>query len=592
MKRLQAALLATILLSLSCGNTLEPDSTTTSSDAELKGAPVGPIIRHPIKLCRGTAVSPDLATDGQRVYMPAATTLDTRVMVRGYRYNDAPPTKTRPEGEGKEQIFCGCQRVRLEEVWDPDGVRYTLPFIVVPEGAPTGDYSIQPLAGDGECNSGGLRAVCPDTGCASTTLSVAPSFITSATQRILFNGNSEDDSDNPSETAFAFAGRSGVPFGDGDSLVEWSGSFPGGTEGSAHITNADNTNFNVKLPLFVGRESTMREAECREECASKPASGEAACLSTCDANRGLFNDRLQFAINGVEYDSSPSKWWGYLAGAATTALGCYASYELGIPKKGCVGSAGFFSTVADTVNGALADDDDNLGASNGEHLAGFDWGIGASIGPIDFAGPTRTNGDLDLFYSNRRTAAPRILAYNVKLKSVKVISDYEESSCGSPNEVFVNARAMLNRGDTQLPGTTRFPATGTWSLRAGETQTVDATIASATFTPETAQVSPWLYVELGVWEDDEDKDLMGLEADTIFLGDVLGGQYTSTTETTAEGFYVRKVKFDRVSRVHGYAGSDNHCWGIWSHGWNPQAIEGSADITYEVELTWLKAPPR
>lgn len=63
-------------------------------------------------VCRETAVFPMLATDGDELSFGNTEVVpDQPVLLRGYRYNDAPPTVNRPEGEGRELIYCGCQRV-------------------------------------------------------------------------------------------------------------------------------------------------------------------------------------------------------------------------------------------------------------------------------------------------------------------------------------------------------------------------------------------------------------------------------------------------------------------------------------------------
>jgi len=396
---------------------------------------------------------------------------------------------------------------------------------------------------------------------------------------------------------FVFGGTSGTAFGNNDNLVQWSGGFPGGGPGTSHVTNADHTLLNVKLPLFVGRESEMRASECREECVGLPAARESECTTSCNANQSLgrYNDKIEIGFSGMESDGSPSKAWGVVAGIAAGALTCAAAIKLGHPVAGCEAAVGVGGYVAGAVNNALSDDDDHLGAvSPITNASPNDWNLGSQQ-TSKLGGPDRTGGDIDLHYHNQRVGSPRILSYAVRVKSIKVTDDYEESDCSGPADVFLNARAHLHQGQSQMIGSTRLPASGNWQIAQGATKTFSPPlqIGGQTFSSDNAPESPFLYVEIGVWEEDQDPDLMGILADTLMLTDVLGGQYQASEETTSEGGFVRRVKFDRTAVVHGYAGSDNHCWPWWkAHGWNPQAEEGGAIVTYEIELTWLKAPTR
>lgn len=551
--------------------------------------------------CASARVTPDVATDGQRVYLdPAVAHADMRAALTGFRYNDAPPSTAHPEGEGREQSFAGCQRVLIETVPDPDGVPRSRPFITVPANAPTGDYAIQLLPASGACPSGGSPGQRIDTGCVTPTLAVARSFIVSQMDWMKVNSNSEDDDDNPAEMQFFWAARSGAAFGAGDAadaLVKWSGMFPGGGNGSAHLTNDDNTFVQAHVPLFVGRETLMSFDECREECFAAPAGQQTSCNAACDSNRtlGRFNDQLEFGLAGAEYDGSPSKIWGVLAGIVTGGLTCYLGFETGLPKEGCTLGVGLGTFVANSVNKALSDDDDKLGVASGHADLTSDWNAGVPQGPVKLGGSTKTGGDVDLFFTNLRVGGPRILSYAVRLKSIKITDDYEENDCGGPADVFLNARASLYQGGTQLDDTTRLPATGTWEISQGATESWGGAaqiIGQRTFTVQNAPESPFLYIELGVWEDDSEKDLIGLFADTVLLSDLIGSRFDATEGTTPEGFFTRRTKTTRSAFVQGYAGSDNHCYGIWAHGWNPHAREGGAELTYEIDVTWLKAPPR
>lgn len=82
----------------------------------------------------------------------------------------------------------------------------------------------------------------------------------------------------------------------------------------------------------------------------------------------------------------------------------------------------------------------------------------------------------------------------------------------------------------------------------------------------------------------------GIHADTIPLGEYLSAYMDESDDTTSEGYFIRHATFTRSVSVHGYAGSDEHCWNWWeAHGRDTDGIEGGADLECEVELTWLRA---
>jgi hypothetical protein len=225
-------------------------------------------------------------------------------------------------------------------------------------------------------------------------------------------------------------------------------------------------------------------------------------------------------------------------------------------------------------------------------VGGFEWGLPTEQGPFTMDGPTRTDGDIDIFLQNYRVGGPRILQYKVTLKSITIERGYEEADCEEPNEIFVHARAFLSDGsrNSKLIPTTRLD-NGVWSLRTGERRDFGAEgiLQQKTYSAETAPESPLLYVEIGVWEDDDEKDLLGIHSETTFLADFLGYSDAGVDEVTPEGLFVRRVKDVRSRYVNGFAGSDNHCWDWWdSYIWFPHAPEGKVRITYEVEVTWLK----
>lgn len=544
-----------------------------------------------ISPCAGTAVSPELATDGQRVYLDAAEASEgMRVVLTGYRYNDAPPTRTRPAGEGREAVYCGCRRVLME---GGSAEFPSRPYFVVPDDAPSGDYDLELLPASGDCAAGGIGATCePAGGCDRPTLSVVPSYIVTTMERLDVDWNSEDDDDNPAEMSFIFAAGSGTAFGDGERLVAWGGSFPG----EGHITNADGTTLDAHVPLFVGDESLMNVQECLEECVASRASAEAGCAAQCESDQALgrYSNRMDLGFGGLEVDDDWSaEAWGAVAGVAATVLSCWAAAELGhscLSWEGGGGALGIGTAVGLGVQQLLQDDDDDLGTASATASHSADWNVGPTFGPVALSGPS---GDIGLYYRTRRLPAPRILDYSVRLVSITVDDSYEEDDCAPPNEVYVHARGQLHQGESSLPGTVRLPdGDAVLSLDEGETYyfgSSEGVIDEMSFTPETAPESPFLYVELGVWEDDSSPDLMGIAAETLPLGDSLSASMDGTDDTTSEGYFVRHATFTRSVSVHGYAGSDNHCWGLLAHGWDPDAEEGGATLVYEVELTWLKA---
>ncbi len=570
--------------------------------AHAPAAAMGPIFTGPyLPICTETTVSPSIATDGDRIFLDEAVAQENMaVVLRGYRYTDAAPSAAFPQGEGREEVYCGCQRVQIQRGMGE--FAGDLPFFNVPDDAPTGDYSVELLPVSATCMSGGIRATCEASQqCVEPSLFVQPSYILSTTERVEFYGNSEDTDDHPAEMTFLIAGTSGTAFGQGgeaEHLVEWTASFPAGGEDSSHLTHADNTRLWASVPLFAGSERDMAVGECREECVGGDDSAEATCLEQCNLNLALgrFNNRVEFAIGGIEYDASPSKWWGVVAGAAAGGLACVGAAELGYPCSGlggAHGSIGVAAAVGQGINELLEDDDDNLGTASAGASLGSNWGIGSTFGPVDFTGGS--GGDLALWHRSRRVAAPRILEYSVRLASVEITDNYEESNCSPPNEVFVNARAELHRGTPSLPGSVRFPSgSGTYSLSEGDTRSFDpieGSIASGTFTPETAPASPFLYMEVGVWEKDDDNDLMGVGAQTLAIADALNWHFLGEQESTTGGLFVRRVTFPVRFAVNGWAGSDEHCWPWWqAHGITPQAQEGGAIVELEVDLTWLQAP--
>jgi hypothetical protein len=563
---------------IGCGAPIPQDGSTSAGD----------IFIPPLELCfPGPNVAPDVATDGQRVYLEGTIPANARVFLTGYRYNNAPPSRSQRFGDGREAMFCGCTNVLLQDAGSEFG---PLPFFVVPDGAPSGDYSVQVLPAGASCPS----TCAPTNVCAG--LQVAPSYILSTTERFKFNENSENDSDSPAEMAFVFASSAGTAFGDGETLVKWTGAFPGGQQESAHLTNADGSTLTAHVPLFVGRESLMTVGECREECAALPSSRVSACLQACQQNDALgrFNDHLDIGVAGVEYDESPSKAYGVIAGIVAGAASCYLAVKFHIPKLGCTVGAGSVGVyVADAVNGALADEDDHLGSIDVTHTGGVlgqNWNVGNDvIGPRKLAGPTKNGGDVDLFYRNRRVAAPRILGYKVSVNSIAVDQGLD---CERENDVFLQARAMLHDGRQELVSTTRFPEgePENWKINEGSTKTFSPplVIAQESFAAESAPESPFLYVEIAPWEHDDNdaNDSFGIEAETIPTGDLVGITGNSVDGISSEGFFTRTKTVTIHKAVNGWQAADT-C-GSGAGGVDVHRPKGRVRLEYQVEMTWLR----
>jgi len=554
---------------------------------------------------------PDFATDGQRVLVRKDNLKNVNVLLKGYKY-DIVPDASNFNGVGKENIYCGCTRIRtmLVTIDVPSEIYY----FSVPIDAPSGQYDVFFLPENIDCPRPGigLEEFEMDKILGKAKLSVTPSYIVSKLEKLDIIGNSEDDNNNPAELNFVFAGHSGQAFdgGSGDARfpVMFSGSFPGGNEHSAHLTNADNTQFLPDLPVFIGRESDMLFSDCDEECGSLPDGLKEICEDECQIRReqARYSGNFGFVFAGTEADTDGPTWLAYPAGLATAALGCYASFELGFPKEGCSESATLGVSVGKAVQGALSGDDDNLGVV--EKFSNYDlfdssWGpMGSLQGPNRLGGPSRGKGKgtIDVYYKNYRVGAPRILQYKVTLKSIKILKSYEEGLCADPNEVFIQARVFLYNGQNEFVSSTRYPRDSShYILDEGETEDFQGSgliLKSETFNIANAPDSPLIYLEIGVWEDDSENDLIGLYSETLFLTDLLTTPHRNSDELlndyTSDGHLVRRVIQSRSKIAHGYTGSDNHCYNSsvlpLPHDWNPDATEGEVELDYDIEVTALK----
>lgn len=569
--------------------------------------PVGTNLDCPLNL-----LTPDVATDGQRVYLSGAVQEGARVFVTGYRYNDSPPTRSFPGGEGRERIYCGCQRAAVE-TFHLDGIPATRPYFVVPMNAPSGDYAVEVRPKEGDCPAGGIGGdVCPTDLCSTAyNLFVAPSYIVNLLNRLDINANAEDEGDHPPEMKFWFGSLSGTPIKEGDNpvaMVSFSGSYPGEVNDTGHLTNADLTQLFPHVPLYIGSEWRMIDIDCREECKSLPAGREAECMSTCQnyVAQQRFSDHFEFTFAGTEHDTSPSQWWGVAAGIPAAALGCYLTSKLpgpgNVPVKCGAGGLALGGYVTNAVNDALRDDDDKLGSTSQiyQHtVGGFGFGSAAQQGPFKLGGD-RDRGDIDIYVQNFRVGGPQILQYTVKLRSLTVLENYDGiGDCQEPNEVFLQARAFLYEGGP-LTAAKRFPTTDWWSLNTGETENfggVPLVLEHKTFTAETAQESPLIYVELAVWEDDEDedKDLMGIHSETFLLTDLLsnGSGAVTVNEISSDGLFIRRARLLRSAEVWGYENSDDHCVNFpWATATDADNLLGRVNLEYEIEVTWLKRTRR
>ena len=572
-------------------------------------------------------VTPDIATDGQKVYIDdSAVQLGSRVFLAGYRYN-SPPATTHPDllyGEGRERIYCGCQRVEDEEVlpFVEEGSGGTRYFFVVPKDAPSGEYTLRLLPPGGECAPGGIRFEnCPPEigDCLEPSLHITPSYIVSTLEEMKVHGNSEGEFFHPSEMSFTFASLSGKPFaGQGGrvALVMFSGSYPGGDPGSGHLTPADGAEVKARLPLFVGNERFMLASECREEALSFPESQEQVKLEQCSNRQAqaLFSDHFEIGFSGAEFDADSSTWFDFVVTAGAKALGDY----LGGPVGGTLGEK-----VGNYLTGAGDDDElEHLGEYSFISRYGDEWsgGINGPATTNKLGGTSQEGGDIDISVKTRRVGGPRILEWKVTLKSLTVEEGYDEGwpdlPCDQPNEVILHARTFLysEKSEPKLPDTRRHPSgTGYWELRSGQTTNFndgkglnlgavryDVGSASESSAPE----SPLLYIEMGFWETDfgngHQEDLLGLHSETIFLADLLSvpSGWTELSDEIDDHAFVRRAKSRRYAFLNGFAGSDAECHTFQSppppltYLRNRNAQEGRIAIQYEVEVTWLKRMSR
>lgn len=347
----------------------------------------------------------------------------------------------------------------------------------------------------------------------------------------------------------------------------------------------------MSLPIVAGDESTMVLDDCLEECVAFPEDLQDLCVTQCKAR--TYSNHFEFSIAGFENDESGSKVFGALVGVGAAALGCYASFELEEPVKGCAASAGLGAGLGALVNEAISDDDDHLGVVSESFqygLNGFRWGSTGRQGPVRFGGNARTGGTIDLCYENRRVGAPHIVQYDVRILSIELLKGYEFGGYDAPNEVFLNARAHLHEGQNNLASSVRFPSgSDVWSMQEGETASFGSglVLAQGEEPAVTAPASPFLYVEISAWENDSKKDLMGNHSKTFFLADLMSTATSIVDTTSSDGHAVRRATMDMTTTVNGFQGSDGHC-SFMASGFDPKGVAGRVRIRYRVEVTALK----
>lgn len=545
--------------------------------------------RSEVAWAQETSVVPDIATDGQRIYLRTPPLQgENHVVLAGSRYNVSLPKDGLPDGEGRESMYWGCQLLGREQGTDLEGRQTTRHYFLVPKEAPSGNYVVRLLSQN--C------AMPPATpaDCAECrmlpTLLVVPSYMVTTVDQLLVTGNSEDDDDNPAELKFFFSSQAGTPRS-ADTvnfpMVEFSGTYPGGGEGSSHLTNADNTRLHPSLPVLVAGEARVTQSECEEEAVSFPAQEAGRRRAECeeDARNGRFRNRYEYAVNGVEYDDSPSPAWGYIIGIGAVAAKCALTSCLADSAS----TLALGKVVSDQVNKTLKDEDDKLGVATGSFDG--DVVVDREQAPVRLDG----SGNVSIAVSYHRVGAPKILHHSVTLRSLKVLEGYEVAACREPNEIFVNGRALLYANNTlgsTLGEATRLPAApGVWSIKQGETRQLGVVVQDREFPVESAPESPVLYIEFGVWEDDSEKDLMGLHSETIRLADFLSNRNHGEQAVSREGYFTRTVTSQRTFTVHGYTGSDKHCPGAVGHARAPSAEQGRVELTFDVAVTGLLGFP-
>ncbi len=562
------------------------------------------------------SVGQDILTDGSDVNIfgsfPGTTT--NRVILRGYRYREAPvfdhQRNLLDPGE-RDCIHCSCRSVVIIPQDPNDDVNRSESLLfTLPNNLPSGEYEIVVLPA-GPCpempgtampeqldqGSFSCSACANFAGCQSVVqkIFVLPSFVTSIWNTLDVKADSEETNDRPAELSFVFAGFAGSPpVSDPESFpVSLAGSYPAIVARADYVTAHDRTLLKPDVPVFVGRQDRMDFAECLEESVATLAAQQTR--SECD--RLIASDypsTRSITIGGLERDCSGgdcSNWWDEAAEIGAFALGCGASIYVGQPAAGCRASKEAASWIGDQVNKIAAGDDDKLGAFEDKVNRGSppNWGAGSTTSK------TLYGGYMPVGIAHRRVGGPRVLNYKVTLKNVQMRARYDERD--KESNVFVQARAVLVTDQTRdMPDSDRYPALGELKVRERNDRSYPSLglnwiIAQQSFPVSQAPNAPLLYVEISVWDNDPvgeeyttgfpptpspaKIDHVGIHSRTFVLQDfMLGG-----SEIIQNGRAVRRVNRTITSSVTGC--TRTACRGV-AYG-----TQG-ADITYEVEVSWLK----
>jgi len=587
---------------------------------------------------------PDVATDRQRVRInnPGPPIPDcSRVILTGYRSGT------------RQKFYCACLRVRNEH-GSLDGIPYTISSFMVPQDVPSGMYTVRLLPPGADCPYGGIQSAdCLPDPCPFfyPNLYIVPSYIVTTLDQLDIDDNSEEQSCiwygvdvDPAEMTFTFASFSGT--NGNTALIKYYGVYPGGADGSGHLTNPNGTSIQPQLPLFVGAEKDMYYDDCVEESLAS----ETDITLECDPKQGLvpgiprqYTENFQIAFSGVQFNTHSSDLWGKLADGIGDAIDAAIASRVGVPIP--LGSA-----LADKVKEKLYSDpviyfgekdfqfdlirDElrrpaDMGCA--EALPGFAWSL-ADSSRFQLGGSTKTGGDINMWINNQRVGGPRILQWSVKILSITLLEKYTDP--GKHCDVFVNARAYLfpRKPSGGLPATERFPRDSnlscsrlrTWCMDDGDTicfvdglaqllnspcqrQTVNDGLQinlPMTGLPDNAVESPLIYIEFGFWDDDDSgHDLIGLHSTTVFLTDLLaggaGGKLVNEhlegpplkEELESSNPPVRRVTQTRYAVEHGWGDSDTAC-GFWDNPFlgprHPERPKGKIGIKYEISVTWLK----
>ncbi len=554
------------------------------------GTEVAGVCDRPIPT--GIRLDPEVATDGQQVCLQGSfPDRAYHIVLTGYKYTQGPLVDERNHVviSEREAIYSACiAAVRTKYTCGADGEQCDQVCFEIPMDAPSGEYEVLILPAEGECPRVASDPTNrPADACevGPYTLFITPAHIVSELAQLIIGDNSEPSGSHPAELFLSFSSYTGSdPDQTGHFPVEFSGSYPGGRPGSQHLTNADGTVATPHVPLFVAPEQDMERTECEEECAA--AADPARCRQICAENARHLNNRFVMTAAGAEFDclDGCSSVWDEVANIGLTALGCLAGYELGETVAGCKAGSTLGGIAESALEDALEDEDDVLGTADFTFPRGTIspyWKVGEDLVPTSLS-----KADMGLEVRNYRLGGPLIKDAKVTLKSVYLIQA-DDDDCYAPDELFFETRATLCAGShlgdaTRLPGSSGLPVAQGQRRDLSSLSPVDAGGDS---------IAPILYVEVGVWDDDGDdeNELIGLHSTTYKLSDFASDGTGS--DFSIDGHPARRIRKTYTYTVSGF-NSDERCdceW-PWACGWDAYAIHGKAEITYEVEVIWLKYP--